>query len=74
MGSLSSLSIGHVIVMLMMLGMVVGYFIPSVIAYKREHHNKAAIICINLLLGWTFVGWVASLAWSLTAVSNGSKS
>jgi len=27
-----------------------------------------AILVLNLLLGWTFLGWVGALIWSLTAV------
>ncbi|MFK8069119.1 MAG: superinfection immunity protein [Gammaproteobacteria bacterium] len=44
------------------------YFIPSWIAAGRNHHNMGAIFAINLLLGWTFLGWVAAIVWSLTAV------
>lgn len=47
---------------------IVLYFIPTVIAFFRGHHNAVAIFGLNLLLGWTFIGWVASLVWSLTAV------
>ncbi len=44
------------------------YFIPTVIAVFRGHHNVVAIFGLNLFLGWSFIGWVASLIWSLTAV------
>lgn len=43
------------------------YFIPTAVAILRNHHNEGAIIILNLLLGWTFVGWVAALVWSLTS-------
>lgn len=42
------------------------YVLPSGLALQRGHPNAAAIVVVNLLLGWTFVGWVAALAWSLT--------
>jgi len=42
------------------------YFAPALVAYNREHHNAAPILVLNLFLGWTFVGWVAALVWSLT--------
>lgn len=45
------------------------YFVPSIIAVIRHHHNKLPIIVLNILLGWTFLGWVASLVWSLTSAS-----
>jgi hypothetical protein len=44
------------------------YFLPTLIAGFRQHHNAAAIFALNLLLGWTFLGWVVALVWSLTAV------
>lgn len=42
------------------------YFLPSIIAGKKDHLNLAAIFALNLLLGWTFLGWVVALVWSLT--------
>jgi RsiW-degrading membrane proteinase PrsW (M82 family) len=44
------------------------YFLPSFIARQRKHQNSQAIFVTNLLLGWTFLGWVAALIWSYTAV------
>ena len=44
------------------------YFIPNWIASARKHHNANAIFVTNLLLGWTLIGWVVALVWSLTTV------
>jgi hypothetical protein len=41
-------------------------FTPSLVAYHRGHPNAMAIFALNLLLGWTFVGWVVALVWALT--------
>jgi hypothetical protein len=41
------------------------YFLPTIIALLRRRHNTLAIFLLNLLLGWTFVGWVVSLVWSV---------
>ena len=41
------------------------YFLPSFIAFSRDHKNKVAIFLLNLLLGWTVLGWVGSLVWSV---------
>ena len=40
------------------------YFLPTLIAFLRQHKNKPAIFLLNLLLGWTVLGWVVSLVWS----------
>jgi len=41
------------------------YFLPTLIAFIRQHKNKLAIFLLNLLLGWTVLGWVISLVWSV---------
>ncbi len=41
------------------------YFTPTIIAFARNHKNKAGIFLVNLLTGWTFLGWVGSLVWSV---------
>lgn len=46
------------------------YLLPALIAAKRGHHNANAIFALNLLLGWTFLGWVGALVWSVTAIKN----
>ena len=50
--------------------LIAGYFLPTIIAGRRKHHNLGAIIAVNLLLGWTLLGWLIALIWSLTAVHN----
>jgi hypothetical protein len=50
-------------ILLVLLGL---YFIPTIIAVGREHKNCLAIFVLNLLLGWTFIGWVIALVWSFT--------
>jgi hypothetical protein len=43
------------------------YFLPSFIAYNRDHKNKVAIAILNLFFGWTLIGWVGALIWSCLA-------
>ncbi len=45
------------------------YIIPALVASLRDHHNRNAIIALNLLLGWTALGWIAALVWALTATA-----
>ena len=45
---------------------VIIYFLPSIFASARGHHNSTALMLANLFLGWTFIGWVACLIWSFT--------
>jgi hypothetical protein len=48
-----------------LIGIVALYFLPSIIAHKKR--NKSAIVALNLLLGWTVLGWVIALVWALTS-------
>jgi hypothetical protein len=45
------------------------YFAPWFVAGARKHPNSAAILTLNLLLGWTVIGWVAALVWAFTSFS-----
>jgi hypothetical protein len=36
------------------------------VAASRKHNNEGAIFVLNLLLGWTFLGWVIALIWAPT--------
>jgi hypothetical protein len=42
------------------------YFLPTVIALARGHLSTLAIFLLNLLLGWTLIGWLIALIWSCT--------
>lgn len=44
------------------------YFLPSWVATRRHHPQKSAITTLNVLLGWTVLGWIAALVWAQTAV------
>jgi len=52
--------------LLVVIGLPV-YFAPSIVAIVRKVKNLAAIIILNVFLGWTFLGWVGSLIWALAA-------
>lgn len=41
------------------------YFLPAIVAWQRSHRNTAAILVLNLLLGWTLLGWALALVWAV---------
>jgi hypothetical protein len=43
------------------------YFIPTGCAVFRRHPNEGAIFLLNLLAGWTFIGWVVAIVWAASA-------
>ncbi len=40
------------------------YFLPTIIASNRGH-GVTGILCLNLLFGWTGIGWIIMLLWAL---------
>jgi hypothetical protein len=49
----------------------VGYFLPTLVALLRAHRNASAIFVLNLLTGWTLLGWIVALVWSMTYQEKG---
>ena len=52
------------LILLIIMGII--YFVPTIVANNRNHKQSTAILLLNLFLGWTFIGWVAALIWSVT--------
>lgn len=40
--------------------------IPGLVATRRDCKHQAGIWILSLLLGWTFIGWVAALVWAVS--------
>lgn len=49
------------------------YFFPSIEALIRGSPDVLPIAMLNLFLGWTVVGWVVALVWSVRAVRTEDK-
>ena len=45
------------------------YLLPSVLAWYRGAPNLWSVVAIDVLLGWTVVGWVVALAMAVRDVS-----
>ncbi len=56
-----------IVIIILVVGSIGFYFLPFAIALIRRRHNTVAIFALNLLLGWTLIGWVVALVWSLTS-------
>lgn len=50
-------------IILVIIGLTI-YFIPSLLSGYRKDANK--IFVLNLLLGWTIIGWLVALVWALS--------
>ena len=49
------------------------YFIPMLIGMLRKHRSILAISAVNILFGWTGIGWIWAFIWSLTGNVKGSE-
>ena len=50
------------------------YMAPWLVSKNRRHHNSTSIGVLNLLLGWTLLGWVIALVWANTQPNAASPS
>lgn len=42
------------------------YFFPMAIAFWRDHPSKGGITVLNLIFGWTVLGWFGALIWAFS--------
>jgi len=59
-------TLGGIFVLVIIAFSICLYFLPSFIAFRRQKSNKIPIFVLNLFLGWSLIGWVVSLVWSLS--------
>ncbi len=46
------------------IAIVLMYFVPTIVAFRRKDRQRTAIFILNLFLGWTLIGWVGALVWA----------
>jgi hypothetical protein len=61
--------LGASVLIAIILGAGACYLLPTLIAAGRGHPNVGPIAVVNIFLGWTFLGFIVALAWSLSAVA-----
>lgn len=45
----------------MMIAVALVYVLPSMLAWKRGSRRRWKITAINVLLGWTVIGWIVAM-------------
>ena len=58
-------AIGVLKVALTATALAVTYCLPMLVATRYRHPRRRTIATLNVLLGWTLLGWVAALAWAM---------
>jgi hypothetical protein len=47
-------------------GSIAFYFLPAIIAGARRARHFGGIFLLDLLFGWTVIGWLGTLIWACT--------
>lgn len=55
------------IVSIVLAVITLGYMLPWMIAALRGKSNHWAVMVLNLLLGWTVIGWVVALVMAVNS-------
>ena len=52
--------------------MIVGglYFLPTIIANLFVINKTVLLFIVNLCFGWSFIGWLSALIWSIGEVTD----
>lgn len=46
---------------------IVLYFLPTIMVYRmKKRKNRRAIVTLNVVGGWTVIGWIAALVWAMS--------
>lgn len=56
-------AIGPIVIWAVLIGL---YFLPAWLAYDHRKKQADSIAALNLFLGWTVIGWIAALIWSVS--------
>jgi len=57
-----------VVTVIVLLLAVILYFLPVIVAYKRQHPYIIFILLLDLFLGWSLLGWAVAMVWSFIDV------
>jgi hypothetical protein len=49
--------------------LTLGYLLPTAIGVQRGRSNAGSIAVVNIVLGWSVIGWLVALIWASVAHS-----
>ena len=64
------LSLPHILILMVIVGPL--YFVPAIVAFTSNKRQKVAILLLNLFAGWTGIGWIVALVWSVAGQRDGT--
>jgi len=57
----------HTIFVILLLLCVIIYMLPTLIAFARDIPRRHAVTVVNIVFGWTLVGWFVCFLWAALA-------
>jgi hypothetical protein len=42
------------------------YMVPTLTAIAKKHEKVGLIGALNVLVGWTIIGWIAAMVWTFS--------
>ena len=69
-GATLALAIGAIVLGLIA---IVLFFLPTIIAFRRDHRNRWVIFLINFVFGATVLGWIGALIWAMNKIDDPLK-
>ena len=57
----------HTIFVILLLLCVIIYMLPTLIAYARDIPSRKTVTVVNVVFGWTLIGWFICFLWATLA-------
>ncbi|QBQ74794.1 hypothetical protein BcepSauron_414 [Burkholderia phage BcepSauron] len=57
---------GFIVTICVVVMAVVLYTAPTIVAVRRAHPQVTAIAALNIVFGWSLIGWGGALVWAFT--------
>ena len=59
----------NTIFMVLLLLILLLYMLPTLIAYARDIRRRRTLAVLNIVAGWTLIGWIVAFLWARMAQS-----
>ena len=57
----------NAIMVILLVAIALLYMLPTLVAYGRDIPQRQTITIVNIVLGWTLIGWVIIFLWAMRA-------
>jgi hypothetical protein len=55
----------HTIFVILLMLCIIIYLLPTLIAFARDVRSRHAVTVVNIVLGWTLIGWFICFLWAM---------